>query len=545
MNRPTADSTVKPTADSKTARPKPSSRKGKSPVKRGKKDAAAQVVWDQNPKDLAPVQDAHLPILPEDALPEPLTKLVHGVSEVFRQPTAAVSVLLYFFASAALGKSVQVQDSVGCVRSLNVALGLFVDRGNQCLEMVRVLSDRFSSTIDTQINIYNATYKTLLDEARIYKNKVARLRTSTDVEKVDEVVKTIGELERKLDEMKFPPVPGHLVSDPLQVNVVERMQQHGSCGAILSQTGLPVVQLMRRHPALYNALLRGERVETAATVEGLPDPFLSVMLFLPSNDAPTVFASEQSSPLDNFCFVQLTSANNFTKSDYLNFYEVEDDVDQLIGRLIDIRNKRVNNPMVLRFTSEAEEARRAYAERLQEAADSREDAETDMVDPEQIMVLATKLAGLSHVIETGDSSDEVSVTTWLKAEQFADYFLAHTEIVRRSAVENAAMAFAKLILKRADKLGDQFTSSDVLTKAWRGLNDSAQISAALNILVDYGYLQKVQRTHGPSGGRPTTAYHWWPGVLSKDVVKPSGNAEGADLEHANLADDSVDAENPA
>jgi hypothetical protein len=42
--------------------------------------------------------------------------------------------------------------------------------------------------------------------------------------------------------------------------------------------------------------------------------------------------------------------------------------------------------------------------------------------------------------------------------------------------------------------------------------------AAINILLEFEYLQKGLKTHGTSGGRPTTVYHWWPDVFKVKTV---------------------------
>jgi len=106
----------------------------------------------------------------------------------------------------------------------------------------------------------------------------------------------------------------------------------------------------------------------------------------------------------------------------------------------------------------------------------------------------------------------VSVRATLQSLAWAAYLESHAMRVYGS-VSRAETTMAKAILKHIRKgdLQDGFTGWQVWRPGWSMLSDREQVQAALQLLVDYGYLFEETL---PSGGRPKTIYHIHPAVQS-------------------------------
>ena len=139
--------------------------------------------------------------------------------------------------------------------------------------------------------------------------------------------------------------------------------------------------------------------------------------------------------------------------------------------------------------------------------------------------LIPSLALICHLCETPDvkmPDSENSGTIPLEALQMAlgwyEYLRSHAERIYGLAIAGN-MPAAKNILKKllAGKLKLSFKKREILRAHWAGLTESEEVDAALNILIDYGYLACETTTPGPSGGRPTTIY----------ILNPKAQKKGA------------------
>ncbi|MFH0782522.1 MAG: DUF3987 domain-containing protein [Pseudomonadota bacterium] len=117
--------------------------------------------------------------------------------------------------------------------------------------------------------------------------------------------------------------------------------------------------------------------------------------------------------------------------------------------------------------------------------------------------LIPSLALIIHLADGG--SGPVGKMPTLKALAWGDYLETHA---RRAygAISQPEVSTAKAILKRIKKgdLPASFSGRDVWRPGWAMLSDRDQVTAALQLLVDYDHLQ-VERKE--TGGRPATIYH--------------------------------------
>lgn len=105
----------------------------------------------------------------------------------------------------------------------------------------------------------------------------------------------------------------------------------------------------------------------------------------------------------------------------------------------------------------------------------------------------------------GGTSGTVGEVATMRALAFAEYLESHANRLY-CAGQSGAIAGARVILDRKDKLPDGFSARDVWKKSWRGVTqDNAE--DALDLLIDHGYLAAIQGDTGASG-RPTIRFGW-------------------------------------
>ena len=115
------------------------------------------------------------------------------------------------------------------------------------------------------------------------------------------------------------------------------------------------------------------------------------------------------------------------------------------------------------------------------------------------------LALVLHVTEGG--SGPVSKLATLRALELADYFESHATRLH-SCGRTSILRAARLILAKikAKALAAEFTARDIYARDWSGLNDSATVKAALDVLSTLSWLHETAISAGGEGGRPSTLY---------------------------------------
>ena len=117
--------------------------------------------------------------------------------------------------------------------------------------------------------------------------------------------------------------------------------------------------------------------------------------------------------------------------------------------------------------------------------------------------LAPALALICHLAD--DGRGPVSEVAMLRALGWCAYLESHARRIYGGAVSpevDAARAILRRI-KRGDLPRDGFSSRDVWRPNWSGLSDRDLVTAALDYLVDMGWLN-AQRQQ--TAGRPSTVY---------------------------------------
>jgi hypothetical protein len=92
-----------------------------------------------------------------------------------------------------------------------------------------------------------------------------------------------------------------------------------------------------------------------------------------------------------------------------------------------------------------------------------------------------------------------------QALEWADYLKSHAERLY-SIATHQGLEGARLILKRIDKLNNEFTSRDIQRKGWTGLSEDHAIQEALDWLIEYNHISSQEIPPTIFGGRPTIRY---------------------------------------
>ncbi|MBP0132438.1 MAG: DUF3987 domain-containing protein [Nitrosospira sp.] len=118
--------------------------------------------------------------------------------------------------------------------------------------------------------------------------------------------------------------------------------------------------------------------------------------------------------------------------------------------------------------------------------------------------LIPSLALINHLCDSRHSA--VTEAALLRAIAFSEYLESHAQRIYSYATRPNIDA-AKTLLKRltSGKLTDIFKTRDVYLKGWAGLETPSKAQSAIDLLREYHHLSEEEI---PTGGRPTTHYHW-------------------------------------
>ena len=118
--------------------------------------------------------------------------------------------------------------------------------------------------------------------------------------------------------------------------------------------------------------------------------------------------------------------------------------------------------------------------------------------------LIPSLALINHLCDARQG--RVTEPALLRAIAFSEYLESHARRIYSYATRPDIDA-AKTLLKRlaSGKLPDVFKARDLSQKGWAGLESPSKAQSAIDLLVEYHHLIVEEI---PTGGRPTTFYHW-------------------------------------
>ena len=123
--------------------------------------------------------------------------------------------------------------------------------------------------------------------------------------------------------------------------------------------------------------------------------------------------------------------------------------------------------------------------------------------------LMPSLALIFHLAE-GCQTSPVTLRAAQRAVAWCKYLESHMRRMYNGAINTAAQGAEKIFSNRKKGLFPSFRRRQVQQKGWSGLTEKTSIMAALDELVECGYLREITRGSGPQGGRPAVDYEWRP-----------------------------------
>jgi len=118
--------------------------------------------------------------------------------------------------------------------------------------------------------------------------------------------------------------------------------------------------------------------------------------------------------------------------------------------------------------------------------------------------LVPALALINHLCDSEEKS--VSESSLLRALAYCEYLESHARRVYSYGTQPGIDAAKSVLTKlKKGKLNSPFTVRDIYRKCWAGIDTPKKAEAAINVLLDYNHLEKVETF---TEGRPTTLLHW-------------------------------------
>ena len=133
--------------------------------------------------------------------------------------------------------------------------------------------------------------------------------------------------------------------------------------------------------------------------------------------------------------------------------------------------------------------------------------------------LLPKLALIFHLADDEHGSGEIPLVEAERAAKFCAYLKGHAQRTYGSAAglpQRLAAALAARLQR--GMLGGRFHAREIYQHAWTGLNTPDRVGMALQVLVNAGWLRKLDVRPGASGGRPTEEFILNPAIEIIDTT---------------------------
>ncbi|MDR1629168.1 MAG: DUF3987 domain-containing protein [Oscillospiraceae bacterium] len=180
--------------------------------------------------------------------------------------------------------------------------------------------------------------------------------------------------------------------------------------------------------------------------------------------------------------------------------EVKDRYKKLCFKLLKIKARE---PQLLTVNSNANRELEDFFNELE--AKLKDDFE-DIVDfASKLHGRSLRVAGILHIVKYGDAAQNkpISSQTVREAKEIGLYFLEHAKIIYRLSGGTTLQKQAIYILRQLKKYPEREYIPSAIKRICRGVfNRTEDIMPALDLLVEYGYLQERYVPYKQFGGRP-------------------------------------------
>lgn len=172
-----------------------------------------------------------------------------------------------------------------------------------------------------------------------------------------------------------------------------------------------------------------------------------------------------------------------------------------------------------RFAPDAQEFFDAWRTGLENRLRSGEDSPLVQSHLAKYRSLLPSLALLFHLVELVAGvagKGPVSLRCTVMAERWCRFLEAHARRIYQAAFDGDPEPALRLAERIKNSLPNPFTVRVVQQKCWSGLDSREEIEKAVNLLVDFGWLQSQDVPPTSAGGRPSTCYWIHPNLLAGD-----------------------------
>ena len=174
-----------------------------------------------------------------------------------------------------------------------------------------------------------------------------------------------------------------------------------------------------------------------------------------------------------------------------------------------------NNRPYFRFTAEAQQAYKVWSTKLNSQIIPKEEHAIIQEHLSKFGKLMPALALIFHLVDSvqlGETIGGVSLNCVEMAIKWCDYLESHARRIYGMVLHSSTFKANALALK-LKKLNngetwriDGFSAREVHRKSWKGLTELSAINDALDLLVDYGWLNEQEIESTVRGGRPSKRY---------------------------------------
>jgi Protein of unknown function (DUF3987)/Bifunctional DNA primase/polymerase, N-terminal len=181
------------------------------------------------------------------------------------------------------------------------------------------------------------------------------------------------------------------------------------------------------------------------------------------------------------------------------------------------------NLKTLRFSPEAQDLFNSWRCRLETSLlSSRFEHDAFRAHMSKYRSLMPSLALLFHLIDVVDgitASEGISLEAAQRSIEWCSFFEAHARRVYGLAL-SSKVSLARRVLQHVlnGDLLPEFTSRDIYRNQWAGLVKPAEVTEALRVLEDFGWLRPFTTSSGEQGGRKGVRYVIHPAVLGRKAV---------------------------
>lgn len=509
-------------------------------------------IW---PEPLPLPEKQGLPVFPVDALPDWLGDYATAVAEFFQVPVDLPGSLALSVLSTAAGARVEIQVRPDWVEYVNIFTMTAMPAGSRKTPVFRALTAPLLAAEAALVEQGAPVREEAREQRRRAELDADRARAEADaasgIER-DLLTQEAIEAALRVEEIVVPAKPILVEDDITSETAASRMAEQGGRLAVLAPEGGIVALMAGRYGGKPNfeVFLRGHgndplRVTRQNRREVIDKATLTVGLAVQPSILPELRGIPDaggrgllarflySLPPDN---VGLRKVRDVPAIPPLLTEEY-----QHIIKTLTLSLAPLTDPLTVHLTDAANEAvfdLQEQAEKL--LGDGQAWAHPMMREwaSKWVGSCCVRIAGLLHVgthfrdEKTGGINQNLTTDTLARAERIARYYADHALAAFDEMQTDSATAGAKHLLDWITRTHrTTFTRRDAHSDNRRRFYRVDDITPALKLLDQHGYIREYVRTAGTKGGRPSTSYLVNP-AITRANPRPTTDAQVTNLRPA-------------